>query len=89
MSQNLTKHELRHVMRKIDLGEEKITEIESKFPGKDNLAARVVEAMQEWKGQQGVKATADVIIKMLHVVNMDTLSENVKAMKMYSQAIRI
>ena len=89
MKTALTKHELRYLMKKFSFPEEKSQELESTYHGKDKLQDRVVHAMQFWKEYKGAQATIEELIRILHIVNLEELSQKLKALNIYSQALKL
>ena len=88
MKANLNKHELRYLLKKIRVPEDDIQELEQTHSGKDKLQDRIYNGFMLWREQKGSQANLDELIHVLHIVNMDELSQKVKAIKVYSQAMR-
>ena len=89
MKSALNKHELRYLMKKFRFPEDKIQELEATYHGKDQLEDRVFHAMMYWREFHGSQATLDELIRILHIVHMDELSEKIKSIKVLSQAMRL
>ena len=87
--EHLNKHEIRYLMRKFRFPEEKITDLEATYHGKENLKDRVFHAMLYWREMAGVEASMDELIRVLHIVGMEALSQKLRALKVCSQALRI
>ena len=52
------------------------------------LQDRIVAGMNAWKELRGPHASLDDVIRVLHVIHMDKLSDKLKTMRILSQAIR-
>ena len=89
MKTSMNKHELRYLMKKLRFPEEKIQDLETTFHGKEKLPERIVNAMQFWREYKGSLATLSELIRILHIINMESLSQKLKAMQIYSQALRL
>lgn len=85
---SLNKNELRYLMKKFKLPEDKVTEIEQTYFGKDKLQDRVYHSLLFWKEYKGPLATIDELIRVFHIIGYTQLCEKLKTMKIYSQRLR-
>lgn len=83
----LNKNELRYLMKKFKLPEEKVTEIEQTYTGKDKLQDRVYHSLLYWKEYKGPLATIDELIRVFHIIGYTQICEKLKTMKIYSQRL--
>ena len=85
----LSKNELRYLMKKFRFPEDKIVELEQTYHGKELLPQRVYAAMVFWKEENGPEATADELIRVLHLVGYQQLSSTLRNMKILAQRLRL
>ena len=88
MSTALSKNDIRYLMKKFRFPDDTMAELDTKYHGKDNLKDKIYHAMLFWKSFKGQQATLSELIRILHIVGLDELSEKLRAMKIYSQALR-
>lgn len=88
MKCDLNKNELRYLLKKFHFPEEKIMEFEQIHPGKENLPERIYSAMLFWKEFKGEEATAEELLRILHIVGHDELAQSLRLMKIYAQRLR-
>lgn len=84
----LNKNELRYLMKKFKLPEEKVTEIEQLYFGKDKLQDRVYNSLLYWKEYRGSLATIDELIRVFHIIGYTHTCDKLRTMKVYSQRLR-
>ena len=89
MKTNMNKHELRYLLKKLWVPEDSIQELEQSYHGKEKLQERIINGFRLWRQLKGFQANLEELIRILHIVNMEELSQNVKAIKVYSQALRL
>ena len=85
----LTKNDLRYLMKKFQLSGEKITELEQKYHGKENLSNRISAAVQYWREFGNIKATTGELIRILHLIGYRQLSHLLINMKTMAQRVRL
>ena len=85
----LSKHELRYLQKKFKFPDEKIKELDDVYHGKDKLQERIVASFVFWREFNGSLASLDELIRILHIVNMEDLSQKLKAMKLFSQVMKL
>lgn len=85
----LNKNELRYLMKKFRFPDEKMMELEQTYHGKEQLPQRVYEAMLFWKEFKGPQATADELIRILHLVGYQQLSTVLRNIKIMAQRLRL
>lgn len=85
---SLNKNELRYLMKKFKLPEDKVAEIEQTYYGKDKLQDRVYNSLLYWKEYKGPLATIDELIRIFHIIGYTQVCDKLKAMKIYSQRLR-
>jgi len=91
LKKELTKHDLRELMRKWHFSPEVVKELETKYHGKDQLQERVDQALQLWRSlaaKADRPAGMDQLVHTLHILDMEAISQKLYAMKIYSQAFR-
>lgn len=86
---SLSKHDLRYLMKKFRFPDDKVQELETVFHGKDQLEDRVYHAFLYWREVRGPMASLDELIRVLHITNMEELSQQIKTIKVYSQALKL
>ena len=86
---SLNKNELRYVMKKFKLPEDKVTEIEQTYFGKDKLQDRVYNSLLFWKEYRGPPATVDELIRIFHIIGYNQLCDKLRTMKIYSQRLML
>ena len=84
----MTKHDLRLLWKKFQFTDEKIKDLEKDYAGKEKLKDRIYHSMLHWKNTNPT-VTVNSLIRILHVVGLEYLSSKVKAMKVYSQIIKL
>ena len=89
MKPALNKNELRYLMKKFRFPEEKMMELEQTYHGKEQLPNRVYAAMVFWKELKGPQASADELIRILHLVGYEQLSTDLRSMKIMAQRLRL
>jgi hypothetical protein len=85
----LNKNELRYLMRKLKLPEDKVLEIEQTYAGKDKLQDRVYNSLLFWRKHRGPLATLDELIRVFHIIGYDQVCDKLRTMKVYSQRLRL
>ena len=88
MKDDLSKTDLRALLKKLKLPDDKIMDLESKFPGRDQLPQRVVEGLRFWRQYFGPSATINELIRITHIMNFENISLKLNAMKVYAQRLR-
>ena len=89
MTHNMDKHELRYLMRKFRFPTEKMEELEATYHGKDNLKERIYNAMLAWKELKGPQASGEELIRILHIIGLEDLSQKLHAVRIYSQVMKL
>lgn len=84
---SLNKNELRYLMKKFKLPEDKVSEIEQTYAGKAQLQDRVYNCLLFWKQYRGPLATLDELIRIFHLIGYNQLCEKLRTMKIYSQRL--
>lgn len=84
----LNKNELRYLMKKFKLPEDKVAEIEQAYYGKDKLQDRIYHSLLYWKEYRGPLATLDELIRVFHIIGYTQVCNKLKTMKIYSQRLR-
>lgn len=85
---SLTKQELRYLLKKFRFPDEKISELDQTYHGKDKLPERIYHAMVFWREFKGPLATIDELLRVFHLIGYDALCQKLKAMKIYAQRPR-
>ena len=89
MKTNLNKHEFRYLLKKLWVPEDSIRELELTYHGKDKLQERIINGFRLWRQLKGFRANLEELIRILHTVNLEELSQKVKAVKVYAEALRL
>lgn len=89
MKNDLTKIELRQLLKKLKLPEDYIYELEQRFPGREQLPQRTVAGLRYWKSYFGPAANMDELIRITHIINFDRISSKLKVLKFYAQRMRL
>lgn len=92
LKKELTKHDLRELMRKWSFSPDDVKELETKYHGKDQLEERINQALELWRSrtmEADRPAGMDQIVHLLHILDMEALSQKIYAIKVYSQALRL
>ena len=89
MKNDLSKTDLRALLKKLKLPEEKIQELEQRFPGRDQLPERVVQGLRFWRQHYGPSATINELVRITHIINFESISVKLNAMKVYAQRLRL
>ena len=89
LSQTLNKQELRYLLRKLKVPDDKIQELETEYHGRERLKDRIYNSLIAWKECRPKNATAEELVRILHITGMEETSEKLKAVRVYSQAHRL
>ena len=76
-------------MRKLAFPEDKCQELEKSYHGKEKLPDRIYHAFQYWRQSRGSQATIDSLIWLFHIINMEDVSQKIRALKLYAQAVKL
>ena len=85
---SLNKNELRYLAKKLKLPEDKVTEIEQMYYGKDKLQDRVYSTLLYWKEFKGPLASIDELIRVFHIIGYVELCNKLRTMKVFAQRLR-
>ncbi|GFN89511.1 leucine-rich repeat and death domain-containing protein 1-like [Plakobranchus ocellatus] len=89
MREDLNKSELRALLKKLRIPEDHITELEQKYPGRDQVGDRIVAGLRHWREYFGPAATIDELIRITHIINFEAVSSKLRTMKVYAQRLRL
>ena len=92
LKKELTKHDLRELMRKWRFPPDVVKDLETKYHGKDQLEERNVQALQLWRSrakEADRPSGMDQLIHLLHILDMEELSQKMYTIKIYSQAVKL
>lgn len=76
-------------MKKWGFPAEKMAELEQHFHGNAKLKERIYHALLFWKEFKGTMATAEELVRIFHLIGITKLSNKLRAMKIYSQALKL
>lgn len=85
---NVDKTEMRHLLRKLEVPEDRIKEIEENYKGKENLRLRVEKGLEAWREIMGPWATPERFARVIHLIGLTALDKKIQAIKMFSERIR-
>lgn len=89
MKDAVGKNQLRALMHKFRFPEQKMQELEAAFHGRDRLPERVLGTMHFWREFCGPRATLSELIRTLRLMQMEALSQRLRAMQVCAQALRL
>ena len=75
--------------KKFQFNEEKTKELEQTYAGKEKLKERIFNSLTFWKDTLNPGVTMNQFIRLLRVVGFMRLAEEVRAIKVYSQIIKL
>lgn len=85
---SLNKNELRYLMKKLRLTDDKISELEQTYQGKDKLHDRIYNTLLHWRELHGPEATIDTLIHVFHLIGYNNVTQKLRSMKLLSQRLR-
>ena len=89
MKDELSKTDLRALLKKLKVPEDNIMELEQKFPGRELLPERVVQGLRFWRQYFGPSATINELVRITHIINFENISVKLNAMKVFAQRLRL
>merc|ERR1719422_609893 len=85
LKDELSKTELRSLLKKLKVPEAAIMDLEQRLPARDQLPERVLQGLRFWRQHFGPTASINELIRITHIINFEALSIKLNAMKVYSQ----
>ena len=89
LKDELSKTDLRALLKKLKVPEDKVMELEQKYAGRDQLPERVLQGLRFWRQHFGPSATINELVRITHIINFEAISVKLNAMKIFAQRLRL